>query len=241
MSVPGNGLASETAVRQYPPMQEPSPFRGWPPSALAWFRGIEAHNTREWFQANRSTYDAAVRQPFDAFLAEVADEFGEGKLFRPHRDARFSTDKRPYKTAAAAIVHHPAGGGGYYVQLGRNGLYLGGGLYAPARDQLARARAAVADGCAGAKLEAVLATLARRDLRIMQEGALRTAPRGYPAEHPRIGLLRLQHYAVARAEPPRAWLHTRKAKERVVSAWRALEPLLEWLGTHVGPSELPGR
>jgi uncharacterized protein (TIGR02453 family) len=222
-------------------MPEPPPFRGWPPAALAWFRGIEAHNTREWFLANRSTYEAAVREPFLALLAELADEFGEGKLFRPHRDTRFSTDKRPYKTAAAAIVHHPAGGGGYYVQLGLTGLYLGGGLYAPARDQLARARAAVADGRAGAQLQAITAKLARSRLRLMEDGALRTAPRGVPADHPRIGFLRLAHYAAARAEPVRAWLHTRGAKQRIVSTWRTLEPLLEWLGAHVGPSELPGR
>jgi uncharacterized protein (TIGR02453 family) len=215
-------------------------FRGWPPATLAWFAGIEAHNTREWFQANRDVYEQAVRQPFLSLLAEVADEFGDGKLFRPHRDTRFSADKRPYKTAAAASIPRD-GSGGYYVHLEREGLYVGAGLYAPARDQLARARAAIADEKSGAKLATIVSRLAKTGMPMMQDDALKTAPKGYQADHPRADLLRLVHLAAIRSEPVRRWLHTRAAKDRIVAAWRACEPLLEWLDVHVGPSELPGR
>jgi uncharacterized protein (TIGR02453 family) len=224
-----------------PPVSPVAPFRGWPPAALTWFEGIEAHNSRDWFQANRDVYDEAVRQPFLSLLAEVEDEFGEGKMFRPHRDTRFSSDKRPYKTAAAASIHRADGGGGYYLQLGRDGLFVGGGLYAPARDQLARARAAIADDRSGPKLEAIVRRLGRSGVSLMQESALRTAPKGHPADHRRIALLRLAHYAAMRSEPPRKWLHTREAKSRIVSTWRALDPLLAWLAVHVGPSELSPR
>ena len=217
------------------------PFRGWPPAALTWLAGIEAHNSRDWFQANRDVYDEAVRQPFLSLLAEVEDEFGEGKMFRPHRDTRFSSDKRPYKTVAAASIHRADGGGGYYLQLGRDRLLVGGGLYAPARDQLGRARAAVADDRSGPKLGVIARRLARSGVSLMQDGALRTAPKGHPADHRRIALLRLVHYAAIRPEPPRRWLHTREAKSRIVSTWRTLDPLLEWLAVHVGPSELSPR
>jgi len=220
---------------------ETAAFRGWPPAALEWLAGIQAHNTRDWFQANRDVYDEAVRQPFGALLHEVEDAFGEGKMFRPHRDTRFSSDKRPYKTAAAAFVTRADGAGGYYVQLGRDGLLVGGGLYAPARDQLARARAAIAADRSGARLEAIVRRLAPSGVGLMQGGALRSAPKGYPAEHRRIALLRLVHYAAMKRDPPRKWLHTREAKARIVSAWRATDPLLEWLAVHVGPSELPPR
>jgi uncharacterized protein (TIGR02453 family) len=222
-------------------MSSVPPFRGWPPAALAWLAGIEAHNTRDWFQANREVYDEAVRQPFLSLLAETEDEFGEGKMFRPHRDTRFSTDKRPYKTAAAAVIHRADGGGGYYLQLGRDGLFVGGGLYAPARDQLARARAAIANDRSGARLESIARRLAQSGMSLMEEGALRTAPKGYAADHRRVALLRLVHYAAMRSEPPRKWLHTREAKTRILASWHALAPLLEWLSIHVGPSELPRR
>jgi uncharacterized protein (TIGR02453 family) len=222
-------------------MRQAHPFRGWPAAALAWFAGIEANNTRDWFQANRDVYEEAVRQPFLSLLEEVADEFGEGKMFRPHRDTRFSADKRPYKTAAAVHLTRADGGGGYYVQLGRGGLLVGGGLYAPARDQLARARAAIVDGRSGARLDAIVRRLATSRMPLMQGGALKTVPKGFPADHRRVGLLRLVHYAALRSEPPRGWLHTREAKNRILSAWRATDPLLEWLAVHVGPSELSRR
>src|SRR5262249_57572890 len=101
--------------------------------------------------------------------------WGGGRRVRRDGDTGFSSDKRPYKTAAAASIHRADGGGGYYLQLGRDGLFVGGGLYAPARDQLARARAAIADDRSGPKLEAIVRCLARSGMSLMQEGALRTA------------------------------------------------------------------
>src|SRR4051794_30739831 len=62
-------------------------FSGFPPAAFRWFRGLEADNSRPWFQAHRDTYERDVRGPLDAMLAELADELGgEIKLFRQHRD-----------------------------------------------------------------------------------------------------------------------------------------------------------
>ena len=46
--------------------------------------------------------------PMKAIPAELAPEFGDGKVFRPNRDVRFSTDKSPYKTHIGATR-----GGGY--------------------------------------------------------------------------------------------------------------------------------
>lgn len=205
------------------------PFRGWPPAALAWFRGIEADNSRPWFQANRATYDEAVRQPLESFLAEVAGEFGEGKVFRPNRDTRFSADKSPYKTNAAAVVARADGSGSWYLSLSKDGLFVGGGVYHPERAHLGRIRAAIDDERAGADLEAAVGRLRAAGLELLDEGALKTAPRGYGADHPRIALLRLVHLAAGRVEPPRAWLHKPAAKDCIVATWRAVTPLLDWL------------
>jgi uncharacterized protein (TIGR02453 family) len=207
-----------------------APFAGWPTGALEWFRGIEADNSRAWFHANRRTYDEAVRQPLESLLAEVADEFGEAKVFRPNRDTRFSADKSPYKTQAAATVERPDGSS-WYVQLTKDGLFVGGGLYHPERDRLARIRAAIADDRAGAELEQILDGLRADRLEPLTVDSLRTAPRGYPVDHPRIALLRLVHLAAGRSDPPRRWLHTAAAKDRIVGAWRAVTPLLDWLAT----------
>ena len=71
-------------------------FTGWPPEALEWFRELEQNNNREWFRANRKTYEGAVRGPLEALLDEVSDEFGDAKVFRPNRDTR-SEGARPIR------------------------------------------------------------------------------------------------------------------------------------------------
>ncbi|WP_319430037.1 DUF2461 family protein [Mycobacterium sp. RTGN5] len=70
----------------------------------------------------RSVYDRQVKAPMEELLAELAEEFGAGKLFRPYRDVRFSADKLPYKTNCAAMI------GSGYVSFSADGLSVGSGL-----------------------------------------------------------------------------------------------------------------
>jgi uncharacterized protein (TIGR02453 family) len=207
-----------------------APFAGWPPEALDWFRGLEADNSRAWFQAHRATYDRAVRGPFEALLAEAAAEFGDGTVARPNRDTRFSADKSPYKLRCYARL--PQDVGTYYVDLRPEGLFAGGGLYAPDRARLARLRRAMADDRTGAELDAVVADMEAAGLSLLRDGALKTAPRGYRVDHPRIGYLRLPHLAGGGQYPPGPWLHTPAARDRIFTAWRTLRPLLDWLAAH---------
>ena len=83
---------------------------------------------------------------------DVADEFGEAKLFRPNRDTRFSKDKSPYKTNIAAVIYQRRGGS-VYVSLAAEGLHVGGGVYHLERPQLARLREAIDDDRTGKEIE----------------------------------------------------------------------------------------
>jgi uncharacterized protein (DUF2461 family) len=78
-------------------------FGGFPAEAFDFFEGLEADNSRTYWQANKALYDSCVKGPMEALLAEVAGEFGPGRIFRPHRDVRFSADKSPYKTNIGAV------------------------------------------------------------------------------------------------------------------------------------------
>ncbi len=199
------------------------PFSGWPNEAFRWFADLEANNNKAWFQANRSTYDTAVRGPLESLLAELQAEFGDARVTRPNRDIRFSADKSPYKTQIYAIV-----GGDYYVQLRAGGMFAGGGLYLPDRSLLEKVRAAMADESTGSELADIVAGLEGGGIALMEEGALKTAPRGYSADHPRIRFLRLPHLAAGAEFAPAKWMSTPEAKERIVDVWRRLGPLLAW-------------
>ena len=164
----------------------------------------------------------------EALLEELTDEFGAGRLFRPYRDTRFSRDKSPYKLACAA--HLPSG----YVSFSAEGLFVGSGLYNPEPEALARYRAAVADDVSGQRLVDVVSNLRAEGYEVIAHDVLKTAPRGYPKDHPRIELLKYKGIAVSKHWQVGAWLGTRKAKERVVSVLRDARLLGDWLHTHVG-------
>ena len=86
-----------------------SAFAGFPPAVFAWFEGLEADNTREYVERTRDVLDGPVRGQMELLLDALAgDEFGqEIKLFRQHRDLRFSRDKSPYKTRTYGLVSSP--------------------------------------------------------------------------------------------------------------------------------------
>src|SRR3984893_1558775 len=79
-------------------------FGGWPEDCQRFFIGLELDNSKRYFEANRRFYEEAVKGPMVALLESLAADYGEGKIFRPHRDIRFSKDKSPYKTNIAASV-----------------------------------------------------------------------------------------------------------------------------------------
>ena len=203
-------------------------FRGWPIEAVEFYEGLEADNSKVFWQEHKTVYERQVKAPMEELLTELADEFGEGKLFRPYRDVRFSADKTPYKTTCAATL------GSGYVAFSADGLSVGSGLYMPEPAALTRFRAAVDADDTGTELAVIVADLHRAGYQTMAHEVLKTAPRGFPKDHPRIELLRHKGIAMMKSWPVGAWLGTRKAKDRVVTALRAAAPLNEWLNRHVG-------
>jgi len=203
-------------------------FTGWPVEAVAFYEGLEINNTKAYWQAHRTDYERWVAGPMTELLVELAGDFGTGRIFRPYRDVRFSKDKTPYKLNCAA--HLPGG----YVSLSADGLFVGSGLYMPASDQLQRFRAAVDGEESGSALESLVAVLRKDGYEVGAHELLKTAPRGYPKDHPRLELLKHKGIVMSKSWPVAAWLATKKAKDRVVTCLEAARPLTSWLEHHVG-------
>ncbi len=214
-----------------------APFSGWSDAALDFYRDLERQNDRSFWTAHKHVYDAEVRAPFDALSELVAEEFGALRVFRPNRDVRFSKDKSPYKIRCYAVTEGE-GGESYYVEISAGGLVVATGYWMMANDQLDRYRTAVDDEGAGTALERIVAELGAQGLTVEGQ-ALKTAPRGYRRDHPRIELLRHKSVAAIKRFEPGRWLSTPAAADRIVGAWRAVGPLNAWLAEHVGPSTEP--
>ena len=208
-------------------------FRGWPAEAIDFYEGLEADNSKTYWNENKAVYEVSVRGPMTELLAELAPEFGASKLFRPYRDVRFSADKAPYKTTIAATL-----GGGSYIQLSAEGLGAGCGMWMMAPDQLDRYRQAVASDKIGPGFAELLAELRSAGIQAGGHDSLKTAPKGYPKDHARIELLRYKGVTAWQQWPPGAWLGKPAAKDRLVKFFRTSQPLNDWLDGHVGPSTL---
>jgi uncharacterized protein (TIGR02453 family) len=165
-------------------------FQGFGPKALPFFKALAFHQSREWFEANRSTYETAVKGPLGDLVEDVAGRFRKARipikgdrkssLFRIHRDVRFSNNKDPYKTNAGVTLTRSGGKndpGVLYFHLSPEECFFAGGFYMPEPDQLGRLRGAAAR--APKAFKAMTARLGKAGLALSDEDSLKRAPRGF--------------------------------------------------------------
>lgn len=208
-------------------------FKGLPPAAFEFLRELEANNDRDWFKANRARYDTLLVAPMAALGEDLAG-LGRARMFRPWNDTRFRAGP-PIKEHVGLAVGYE-GAGGFYVEVSLDGLLVAAGLHNPEPDQVERLRRSVD----GARTAAPLSKAIRRaqDAGLsLNEPDLVRAPRGYPAEHPRIELLRRRRLTVAHRHELGVWLERPKAGVRIREELEAAAPLVRWLREHVGVTQ----
>ncbi|MFD3774518.1 DUF2461 family protein [Streptomyces sp. NPDC058612] len=209
-------------------------FGGFPPSALRLYEDLADDNDRDsWRLRHRERYERDVRGPMDELAAELNGTFGEPsgpggvRVLGPVRDTRMSHDNSPYKTYQGAYLDLlPCLG--LWVHLDRHGLYASGRYYPYAGAEVARYRAAVEEEDGGAELAAVTARLEAHGFAIGGD-RLKSRPRGVPADHPRLDLLRHRKIDAGRRFGPDAGLHTARAADLVRETWLLVRPLLDWV------------
>lgn len=205
-------------------------FQGFPVAALDFYDDLEMDNTRSFWAKHKHVYDECVRAPMVALTNALAKEFGAAKIFRPYRDVRFAKDKTPYKTHQGAFVQ-VADATGWYVELSPRGVRTGGGYYRAEASRLAALREAVAHDTYGTELEKMVRGLERKGYEVGGD-VLKTAPRGFDKEHPRIDLLRHKSIIASRLIGFEPVIHTPELLRLVRRDWRATRPLVEWSERH---------
>ncbi|WP_028643932.1 DUF2461 domain-containing protein [Nocardioides sp. URHA0020] len=205
-------------------------FTGFPVAALDFYDDLEVDNTKSFWEKHKAVYADAVKAPMTALCAALEPEFGPAKVFRPYRDVRFAKDKTPYKTHQGAFVRMGESTG-WYVELSPRGVRTGAGFYEASGPRLAAFREAVAHDRFGPELEKILKPLPRKGFEISGD-RLKTTPRGYDADHPRIDLLRHRSLVVGHPLGFEAVVQTPELLDLVRADWRAMRPLVEWCARH---------
>ncbi len=216
-----------------------SPFKGFPPETLEFFRQLKRNNRREWFLAHKTVYEEKVKQPMIDFVTTLGGAIQgfapelvtdpRRAIFRIYRDTRFSADKTPYKTHVAAHFS-PAGktaGAGLYFHLDPEEVLIAGGIYMPPPAELRLVRSYVA--AHDDELRRLLRVPKFKRLFDGLKGDVLTrAPRGFPPDHPALDLLRYKHY-IAWFERPPAVAETPGLFPLVIDSFVVLMPLVRYL------------
>jgi uncharacterized protein (TIGR02453 family) len=205
-------------------------FKGWPEDFQRFFIGLELDNSKKYFEANRRTYEDAVKAPMLALIESLEAEYGPGKVFRANRDIRFSKDKSPYKTNIAAVVGMHGKGG--YLSLDARGMTVASGRYEMSPEELAKFRKKAAADATGSQLAAIVARLKKSGHGLGGE-ELKRVPAPWPQDHPRADLLRRKSLYVWKNYGLQPWLGSAGARRYVVKLWTDAEPLNDWFAKNL--------
>ncbi|HVO37516.1 MAG TPA: DUF2461 domain-containing protein [Spirochaetia bacterium] len=213
---------------------------------LSFLKKLRTNNNKPWFEAHRSEYEEAQTR-FEDFVAALIIEMSKFEdlggitpkdcMFRIYRDVRFSKDKSPYKTGMGASLG-PGGrksrGFPYFLHVspGDHSM-LAGGCHESTTEQMAAWRSAV-----DKDPSAIRKIVERKDFIDafggLQGEKLAKAPRGYPADHPDLELLKLKQVTVMHTATDKELLSPSVVQESA-AIFKTMKPFLDYLGRILPP------
>ena len=223
-------------------------FEGFADAGCTFFKQLAKNQDRDWFAKHKAEFQEGWERPMLSLLREAKTkldgaypdcDIAEPKVFRIHRDVRFSADKSPYKTHIGGALYVKIGQKGMtevpaplYVQLGTES-FSGAGHYMMDAAQLAKFRASVVDEEKGGELAKIVAKLEKAGFVMGSHDELKKVPRGFDAEHPRASLLKKKGLVVTfpKLSSPKV-IAERKFLDEVVTHAKAVAPLVRWLTFH---------
>ncbi len=181
------------------------------PATFTFLRKLAKNNEREWFHANKSSYEQAKQNILDVATQLIAaintfDKtlgYPDPKkcLFRIARDTRFANDKSPYKTNFGCIMN-PDGTrkselSGYYMHIEPGASFLSAGIYMAMPDVVKAVREAIDD-----EFEAFSEIISQKEFAkkigdlSRDEDALSRVPKGFDKDSPAAEYIKLKHFYV---------------------------------------------
>jgi len=215
-------------------------------STLQFLTDLKDHNDRDWFLRNRTRYDQA-KLNYEAFIQAAIDDISgfdpilkglEAKtcIYRIYRDIRFSNDKTIYKTHLGAFIVR--GGrkfgdrfAGYYIHIepGNNSM-IAGGAYIPPAPWLNAIREKIDE-----QGENLVKIIRQKDFVStfgeLEGEKLKSAPKGYPKDHPYIELLKMKSFLVVKMIPDKEVI-SENCYNTMINASRIMKPLNDFLNDY---------
>lgn len=204
-------------------------------NTFSFLQNLAAHNTREWFTEHKKKY-AVARGELQMLVKEVhqlleeTDKIEASKIFRINRDVRFSNDKSPYKTNFSGYYTRlgEARRGGYYFSIEPgNQTVVGGGFYAPTKEDLLRIRKEFEID--GKTIEKITSDeLFKKYFGELKGESVATAPRDFDKEHKNIRWIRMKQFYAFRTFTDTQVLDPKFSTE-VMNTFMAIRPFFDYM------------
>ncbi|MBL7852655.1 MAG: DUF2461 domain-containing protein [Cyclobacteriaceae bacterium] len=225
------------------------------PGTLQFLKKLSKNNDRDWFQGHKEEYLLALANAegfFDSLIRvmnthdDIETPSGKKALYRIYNDVRFSDDKTPYNPRFAGHLKRrkPQLRGGYYLWIKPGDSKLGCGFAYPDPADLKRIRVDILHNYKEWR-RLLNAKPVRSYFGSMEGDQVKTAPQGFPKDHPAIDLLRYKQF----------WFEHPFSDKEVTSAgflkevnkvFRSIRPLFDYMSEVLttdenGESVLHGR
>ena len=213
----------------------------FPAETLKFLRALKRNNRREWFEAHRGDYEAYVRQPMTAIVERLAVDL---RVFAPelianpklsihriYRDIRFSENKTPYKTHLAARFPPRAlakgEGAGVYFHVAPDGVWIGGGMYAPQPRELYAIREHISGHLT--QFRAIVESPGfKKHFGALDGEKLTRVPRGFAKDHPAAEYLKFRQF-IGGADYPASLATSPAFYKALLTVFREVTPLTRFL------------
>jgi uncharacterized protein (TIGR02453 family) len=214
---------------------------------ISFLKKLAKNNNKPWFDANRPIYVEAKAE-FEDFVNSLIGAYGKHDpsiahltakecIFRINRDVRFSKDKSPYKSNFGASIS--SGGkkspfAGYYVHIEPGASFVGGGMWMPMPEQLAKVRQEIDYNFN--EFQSLLKSPAfKKQYQQLYKGAdtsLTRVPKGYDADNPAAEYLKLKSFIAMRPVTDEE-IASGELEKICVNAFKALKPLVEFINRSI--------
>ncbi|HUM47027.1 MAG TPA: DUF2461 domain-containing protein [Chitinophagales bacterium] len=215
------------------------------PQTLKFLSALKKNNNKEWFEKNRPLYET-IRNDYILVVADVLNEISRFDpsvsqldpkkcLFRINRDIRFSTNKAPYKTNIGAYIskggkNSPAGG--YYMHVQPGDCFVGGGIWMPEAEQLAKIRQEIDYNFGDFKKIIESKSFRKTFGPLDSENKLARPPKDYSIENPAIEYLKLKSF-VAGAKLTDEEVLSKNYVKKLASIFKEMNPFISFLNRAV--------
>ena len=203
---------------------------------LTFLKDLDKNNNRDWFQANKASYEEA-RKEFEDFINSLIPAIAKfddsvklitakDSIFRIYRDVRFAKDKSPYKTNFGAFIakggkknHGP----GYYFHIQPGGCFISGGIWMPSPDVMKKVRQEIYYNIK--EFKSILDKKAFREYfsGIDDWDRQKLAPKEFPKDFPDIELLKNRSFTVSHALSDKE-IHSDALFDYVIKAYKVMQP-----------------